>query len=111
MSRFFKFKPGDVCITQNSSVGLLNNGLAVRVVRIDPLKVDHLGGSCPYLIARLDGDVFPSTAAPTDGAPRWYKTATAFCAEHRLRRLDPSDPVADVHLTEEFDDVEAATTV
>lgn len=112
MSRFFKFKPGDICITQNSSTGLLNNGLVVRILRIDPKMVGHRGESAPYLIGRVDAEPLPHTLALVDGDPRWYKARVAHCAEHKLRRLDPGDPGYPVYVTEEVDDVvESETTV
>lgn len=110
MSRFFKFKPGDICITQNSSTGLLNNGLVVRILRIDPKMVGHRGESAPYLIGRVEAEPLPQPLALVDGDPQWYKARVAHCAEHKLRRLDPGDPGYPVYVTEEIDDVVESET-
>ena len=87
--RFFKFQPGDRCVTQNSVAKLLNNGLAVVIVRIDPLQTDRQGRPTPFLIERGDRDLFPFTESIAAGVPRWFKSRQVHCAEHKLRRWDP----------------------
>lgn len=86
--RFFKFQPGDRCVTQNSVAKPFNNGLAVVVVKIDPLQTDSRGRSTPYLIERVDRDLFPFTESIEWGTPRWFKSRHVHCAEHKLRRWD-----------------------
>ncbi len=87
--RFFKFRPGDRCVTQNSVAKLLNNRLAVVIVRIDPFQTDRHGNSAPYLIERVDQELFPFTESIEAGVPRWFKSRQVHCKEHKLRRWDP----------------------
>lgn len=113
MSRFFKFQPGDICITQHSDVRLLNDGLLVRVVRIEPLVVDAARNSVPYVIERVDGQAFPFTLGVAQhDLPNWYKMQRARCGEHRLRRAEPGYLTPSLAANfEEVDHVESETTV
>lgn len=83
-----KFKVGQVCVTQGSRWPLLNDGLTVVVIGINPQATDHRGLPTPYWVRRIDGQRFASTLCPQSGARRFYAGTVSWVAEHRLRSFD-----------------------
>lgn len=83
-----KLQVGDICVTQNSRVPLLNNGLLVEIVAIDPTPT---GGIRPYMIRRIDGHRLPLTFNSLSGVQSFFKDAQACTAARHLRRVDPED--------------------
>ena len=86
---------GDLCITRNTVVSGLNNGLLVVITGINPWCNE---GATPYRIRRVDGQPIPSTLN-SDGAPMFFKGAECWSAGRKLRRIDPD--AADDALTRE----------
>lgn len=80
-----RLKVGDLCITCNSLDRILNDGLLVVVVDVDPTRYD---GCAPYKIRRVDGQPIPSSRSP-DGNLTLFKQHTVWCAGSKLRRIDP----------------------
>ncbi len=76
---------GDLCITQNTVVSGLNNGLLVTIVAINPWCNE---GATPYRIRRVDGQPIPSTLRYTR-APGLLKGKECWSAGYKLRRVDP----------------------
>jgi len=60
-----KLEVGDICVTQNCRAALLNNGLLVEIVVIDPTGSG--GSAAPYMIRRIDGHRIPLTICPFSG--------------------------------------------
>jgi len=83
-----KFQVGDLCITQNAEVSLLNNGLLVVIVEIDPTRN---GGATPYLIRRIDGQKYPCTYEFESGVTQFYFYTQTWSSQHKLRRIDPDE--------------------
>lgn len=92
--RFFKFQRGDRCITQSCEAGAINNGIQVVIVDIEPTRVNARGQSTPYLIKRIDGVHFPQSTGSDTGNLQWFRFPTVYCAEHKLRRWQATDDVA-----------------
>ncbi len=80
-----KLKVGDLCITCNSLDRILNDGLMVVIVDVDPSRYD---GCAPYKIRRVDGQPIPSSRSP-DGNLTLYKQHTVWCAGSKLRKIEP----------------------
>jgi len=76
---------GDLCITQNAVVSVLNNGLLVVIVAINPWCND---GATPYLIRRIDGQPIPSILR-SSGESVFFKGKQCWSAGYKLRRIDP----------------------
>lgn len=76
---------GDLCVTQNTVVSGLNNGLLVTIVAINPWCNE---GATPYRIRRVDGQPMPSLLG-ADGLPSFFKGSECWCAGFKLRRVDP----------------------
>jgi hypothetical protein len=93
MSRFFKFRRGDRCITQNCEAGFINNDIHVVVVDIDPARVNARGQSTPYRIERVDGAHFPQSTGTDTGKLQWYRFPALYCAEQKLRRWEATREV------------------
>ena len=83
-----KLEVGDICITQNTRVPLLNNGLLVEIVAIDPTLN---GGLDPYIIRRIDGHRIPSTIDSSGVLQSFFANAQTGTSAHKLRRVDPED--------------------
>lgn len=88
---------GDVCITVNSAVPALNDGLLVEIVEIDP---GMNGGQSPYCIVRLDGQPFPAARKPTSGDVDFYLDYEIWAARRYLRKLRPDEDVSAVPAAE-----------
>jgi hypothetical protein len=86
---------GDLCITRNTVVSELNNGLLVVIVAINPWCND---GKTPYRIRRVDGQPMPSLLSST-GTPLFFKGKECWAAGYKLRRIDP-DTRSDVRIRE-----------
>ncbi len=76
-----KLEVGDICVTQHTSVSLLNNGLLVEIIAINPISAS------PYLIHRIDGHRIPVTV--NCGITSFFAWDDAWTTAHRLRRVDP----------------------
>ena len=76
---------GDLCITQNTVVSGLNNGLLVVITAINPWCNE---GATPYRIRRVDGQAIPSTRTD-DGVPLFFKGKECWSPGYKLRRVDP----------------------
>ena len=83
-----KFNVGDICVTRGSSVPLLNDNVTVVVIGVNPTMNSHLGAPTPYLIRRVDGEVWGLTTDATTGAMSFFQFQGAWCSESRLRRID-----------------------
>lgn len=79
-------KVGDLCITQNTVVSGLNNGLLVAIIAINPWCNE---GATPYLIRRIDGQPMPSLLS-ANGAPVFFRGKECWSAGYKLRRIDPN---------------------
>ena len=77
---------GDLCITQNTVVSGLNDGLMVVIIAINPWCNE---GATPYRIRRIDGQPMPSLLS-ADGAPVFFKGKECWSAGYKLRRIDPN---------------------
>jgi hypothetical protein len=87
----FKFRVGDVCITQNSKYGEVNDGAIVVIRNILPGRRDRKGQLVPYRIERVDGSTFAVVDDQQTGAPVWFRFTIAVCAESKLRKLRPDE--------------------
>ncbi len=76
-----KLEVGDICVTQNNRVSLLNNGLLVEIIAIYPISAN------PYLVRRIDGHRAPVTEHL--GVVSFFACDAAWTTAHRLRRVDP----------------------
>ena len=76
---------GDICITQNTVGGLINDGL---LVEIHAINESVCRGATPYLIARIDGKPFPASQAGGRGIPSFFSDYGVWSAGYKLRRLD-----------------------
>ena len=83
-----KLEVGDICITQNSRWPLLNNGLLVEIIAIDPTLN---GGRDPYMIRRIDGHRIPVKICQVSGGPIFFADDLACTSAHKLRRVDPEE--------------------
>lgn len=90
-SKGLRFRPGQLARTCNSTAPLLNNGLLVVVLRVDPSMLCH-GRSTPYLIRRVDGEVFASTYCAKTGAPQWYAFHQVWAEPHKLQPIGEAQP-------------------
>ncbi|MBP6606480.1 MAG: hypothetical protein KA240_12410 [Nitrospira sp.] len=86
-----KFEVGDLCVTQNTTASLLNNGLLVVILAIDPTR---FGGTTPYLIRRIDGEQIPASLDMVSGVPNFFSGEIAWAAEHKLRPADRNEVLA-----------------
>jgi hypothetical protein len=80
---------GDICITVNSDHPACNDGDLVTIVMIDHTRHDVHEGFVPYLVRRIDGLPHISTVDWGTGTQRWAKCIDAWCAEHKLQRVEP----------------------
>ena len=76
---------GDLCVTQNTTGGLINDGLLVAIIAIDSSR---FGGAPHYLIRRVDGAPIPATQGLSGGIPSFYSDNTAWAPRHKLRPVD-----------------------
>jgi hypothetical protein len=76
---------GDLCVTQNTVVSGLNNGLLVVIIAINPWCNE---GTTPYRIRRVDGQPIPSIRQTT-GESVFFKGKECWSAGYKLRRIDP----------------------
>ena len=76
---------GDLCITRNTVVAGLNNGLLVVITAVNPWCNE---GATPYRIRRVDGEPIPSTLN-AGGEPVFFKGRECWSAGHKLQRIDP----------------------
>lgn len=81
-----ELKVGDICITVNSQVPALNDGLLVQIVAVDPAM---LGGDHPYCIVRLDGQPFPAARVPDTGEVDFFQDYEIWSVARYLRKLPP----------------------
>ena len=86
---------GDLCLTQNTVVSGLNNGLLVTIIAINPWCNE---GATPYRVRRVDGQPMPSIMSST-GKPSFFKGKECWCAGYKLRRIDP-DSKCDLQVRE-----------
>jgi len=88
---------GDVCITQNTVISGLNNGLIVVITSIDPWCNE---GTTPFQIRRIDGQPIP-TIRRVSGEPRFFNGTECWTTGYKLRRIVPdSKGDAQEHATE-----------
>jgi|GEM_PF-5979777 len=92
-----KLNVGDLCVTRNANASLLNNGLLVVILAIDPA---HYDGAASYLIRRIDGQRIPSTLDIASGIPRFFSYSEAWSSQHKLRRINPDEVLDRVKKTE-----------
>lgn len=96
-----RFKVGDLCHTTGSKAPLLNNGLLVVITGINYKIRNHDGHAVPYLIRRIDGQVFVSSFERATGRMSWCKAKQVWAARHHLRRIDDAPAVLETeHETE-----------
>ena len=78
-----KFKIGDLALTQNSNVPLMNNGLLVVVLEINRKRKTK---KCPgdYYIKRVDGQPFGMVLE--NGESMIYKKNQCWCRADQLRK-------------------------
>lgn len=88
---------GDLCITCNTKASVLNNGLLVVIVAVDPSRYD---GTTPYSIRRIDGQPIPSTKDAKTGNLMLFKEYNVWAPGSKLRRVDPEGP--ELVSTEQF---------
>lgn len=81
-------KIGDLCITVNTIMSGLNDGVLVEIIDINLLMKSSKGESVPYRIRRLDGSSFVSTSDPKTGELRWCKGNDAWAAGCKLKRIE-----------------------
>lgn len=79
---------GDLCITVNSDHPACNNGDLVTIIKIDHSRNDRREGPVPYLIRRIDGLPHISTVTWGTGVQQWAKGIDAWCAAHKLKRVE-----------------------
>ena len=80
-----KFKIGDLALTQNSNVPLMNNSLLVIVIAINlKRKTKQMPGD--YYIKRVDGQPFGMVTE--DGESLIYKKSRCWCRTDQLRKPD-----------------------
>jgi len=91
-------KIGDLCVTINSKVPLLNEGHLVVILEINPGYRSFHGQSLPFLIRRLDGQVFSSTFSGRTGQHCWARHKEVWAARHHLMRLHR---IPDTHIVEQ----------
>lgn len=77
MSRFFEFRRGDRCVTQNCEAGFTNNDIQVVVVDIDPTRVNARGHSTPTSSSA-------STAATSSNPRAATEASCSGIASHRF---------------------------
>lgn len=80
---------GDLCITVNSEHPACNDGDLVTIVKVDHSKCDSREGPVPYLVRRIDGLPHISTVSWYTGIQGWAKCIDAWCAAHKLKRIEP----------------------
>jgi hypothetical protein len=80
-----RFKAGDLAITCNSRVPLLNDNLLVWIVKVKG-PMPRFGLRFCYLIERVDGQPFALVRAPGALAPERGGLRT-LAAQHQLRPL------------------------
>lgn len=80
---------GDLCITVNSEHPACNNGDLVTIIKVDHTQDDVHEGPVPYLVRRIDGLPHISTVSWGTGIQGWAKCIDAWCAAHKLKRIDP----------------------
>lgn len=84
-----KFKVGDLAITQNSEAPLLNNGLLVVVLGVQPgRKTDRW--PVDYFIKRVDGQPF-GWITGANGEDQLFKACDCWCRADQLRKPEESD--------------------
>lgn len=84
-----KFKVGDLAITQNSEAPLLNNGLLVVVLGVQPgRKTDRW--TVDYFIKRVDGQPF-GWITGANGEDQIFKSCDCWCRADQLRKPEESD--------------------
>ncbi len=88
-------KVGDLCVTVNSRYPVVNNGLLVVIVEINPSIRGYRGEVWPYRIRRVDGQVLIATTCRTTGRLKWGKCVDAWCERRRLRRVDDTPDTVD----------------
>lgn len=81
-------KVGDLCITVNTNMPAVNDGILVEIIGFNPTMKSSKGELVPYLIRRLDGSPFISTLHPTSGELRWCKAGDAWAAGYKLKRIE-----------------------
>jgi len=81
-----QFKVGDLCLTCNTKASVLNDGLLVVIIAVDPPQF------CPepYWIRRVDGQAFP-VAGPSkkSGGLAFFKSYEVNAPASKLRKIDP----------------------
>ena len=86
---------GDLCITINSEHPACNDGDLVTIIKIDHTINDAREGRVPYLVRRIDGLPHISTVSRDTGVQGWAKCIDAWCAAHKLKRIEPES--SDAH--------------
>lgn len=79
---------GDICVTVNSDHPACNDGDLVTIVMVDHTRHDVREGPVPYLVRRIDGLPHISTVSWGTGRQGWAKCIDAWCAAHKLQRID-----------------------
>lgn len=86
-----KFQIGDLCVTQYTTAGVLNNGLVVEVLDVSTRKSES---EPTYLIRRIDGQPIPATLAVITRAPCYFGALVAWTEQYKLRRANQDDVLA-----------------
>lgn len=84
-----KFKVGDLAITQNSEAPLLNNGLLVVVLGVQPGRETNRW-PVDYFIKRVDGQPF-GWITGANGEDQIFKSCDCWCRADQLRKPEESD--------------------
>jgi hypothetical protein len=82
-----KHQVGDICVTVNTKHPAINDGVLVVIVGIDNSSMGFKNETTPYLIRRVDGQVFGSTTSIRTGKQHWARCYEAFCAGYKLKRI------------------------
>lgn len=96
-----KFKIGDLALTQNSNVPLMNNSLLVVVIAINPKRKTK---KCPgdYYIKRVDGQPFGMVTE--DGDSLIYQRSMCWCRADQLRKPDEAGLKEDAEIQKSHPD-------
>jgi len=81
-------KVGDVCVTVNTRLPAINDGVLVVIVGVNHTIRSYRGEAAPYSIRRVDGQALGSTNDKVTGKLSWSKCTTAWCAGYKLKRVD-----------------------
>lgn len=88
---FYKHRVGDVCLTINTNLPAVNDGILVVVLKVDFTMRCHRGVLCPYLIRRVDGLPFVGSKNLRTGTPSWCKYYEVWSTGFKLKpRVDPN---------------------